>query len=831
MADINRIIKEARNTLVGKVPDPQSQIDQITLALIYKFMDAKDKEAVALGLQPQFFVGEYANYSFSDIMSAPSNPKQFELYTKGIDLLQKRIDLPETFVSVFKDAFVPYRDAQTLHLFLNEIDKIPTDNTELLGTAFEDLLSIMGSQGDAGQFRTPRHIIDMIVEIVEPKTGESILDPACGTAGFLISAYNKINKQDLTIEERDKLINEGLVGYDINPNMVKLASVNLFLHGCKKPNIHLYDTLTEKDFWKDNYDVILANPPFMTPKGGIRPHELFSAINANRSEVLFTYYIAKHLRRDGRAGIIVPEGVVFQSANAYKNLRKMLVEENYLYAAISLPAGVFNPYSGVKTSVLLFDKALARKTDKILFVKMNNDGFDLGAQRRPIDKNDIPVIVDTVKRFISCVSTETESDFVDEIGLSSVVNKSRIAENDYILVGDRYKSTVAQKSEWPMVELGAICSFIRGLTYKKEEEAGEITSNGVLRANNIDMVSNSLDLSDVKYLIEDHDYDHNKKVRENDILLCASSGSKQHLGKVALIPEHIDMFFGGFMGVLRPHGKVNAKYLYYNLTSNYYKNFIASLLAGANINNIRGGDLCSFKIPLPPLEIQEQIVEELDSYQKIVDGARQVVENYKPTINVDPNWDVLRLGDICLEIKNGVNVEQIDNKGKYRVTRIQTIANGVVDIQRTKWTNDEPSENYFMQAGDILISHINSYEHLAKAAIFPDVDEKVIHGINLIRCRLDRKKIDPNYAIIYMKSSCFIDNARIYAQRAVNQASIKVSDLKKIEIPIPSIEEQQQIVEEINEEMTIIEQNKRLIEIFEQKINAKINEVWGSEIK
>ena len=439
MADINRIIKEARNTLVGKVPDPQSQIDQITLALIYKFMDAKDKEAVTLGLQPQFFVGEYADYSFSNIMSAPSNPKQFELYTKGIDLLQKRIDLPETFVSVFKDAFVPYRDAQTLHLFLNEIDKIPTDNTELLGTAFEDLLSIMGSQGDAGQFRTPRHIIDMIVEIVEPKTGESILDPACGTAGFLISAYNKINKQDLTIEERDKLINEGLVGYDINPNMVKLASVNLFLHGCKKPNIHLYDTLTEKDFWKDNYDVILANPPFMTPKGGIRPHELFSAINANRSEVLFTYYIAKHLRRDGRAGIIVPEGVVSQSASAYKNLRKMLVEENYLYAVISLPAGVFNPYSGVKTSVLLFDKALARKTDKILFVKMNNDGFDLGAQRRPIDKNDIPAIVDTVKKFISCVATATESDFVDEIGLSSVVSKSRIAENDYILVGDRYK--------------------------------------------------------------------------------------------------------------------------------------------------------------------------------------------------------------------------------------------------------------------------------------------------------------------------------------------------------------------------------------------------------
>ena len=807
MADINRIIKEARNTLVGKVPDPQSQIDQITLALIYKFMDAKDKEAVALGLQPQFFVGEYADFSFSDIMSAPSNPKQFELYTKGIDLLQKRIDLPETFVSVFKDAFVPYRDAQTLHLFLNEIDKIPTENTELLGTAFEDLLSIMGSQGDAGQFRTPRHIIDMIVDIVEPKTGESILDPACGTAGFLISAYNKINKQDLTIEERDKLINEGLVGYDINPNMVKLASVNLFLHGCKKPNIHLYDTLTEKDFWKDNYDVILANPPFMTPKGGIRPHELFSAINANRSEVLFTYYIAKHLRRDGRAGIIVPEGVVFQSANAYKNLRKMLVEENYLYAVISLPAGVFNPYSGVKTSVLLFDKALARKTDKILFVKMNNDGFDLGAQRRPIDKNDIPVIVDTVKRFISCVSTETESDFVDEIGMSSVVNKSRIAENDYILVGDRYKSTIAQKSEWPMVELGAICSFIRGLTYKKEEEASEITSNGVLRANNIEMVSNSLDLSDVKYLIEDHDYDHNKKVRENDILVCASSGSKQHLGKVALIPKHIDMFFGGFMGVLRPHGKVNAKYLYYNLTSNYYKNFIASLLAGANINNIRGGDLCSFKIPLPPLEIQEQIVAELDSYRKIVDGARQVVENYKPTINVDPNWEKIKLGNI-FKLSSGKPLVTRDRvAGEYAVFG----GNGITGYHN----------KYFVEEPTIVIGRVGEY----CGSVYVTTPKCWITDNALM---VMSKMCDYNNNYI----ACLLNqlNLRQYA-KVGGQPSISQSSIRELCVPFPSIEIQNEIVAKINEEMVIIEQNKRLIEIFEQKINAKINEVWGSEIK
>lgn len=819
MTDINKIIKDARNVLVGKVPDPQSQIDQITLALIYKFMDAKDAEAIALGIEPQFFVGECVDYSFSKIMQATSNPKQYQMYTQGIDLLQKRSDLPETFTNVFKDAFIPYRDASTLHLFLEEINKIPTENTEILGTAFEDLLSIMGSQGDAGQFRTPRHIIDMIVDIVEPKKGETILDPACGTAGFLISAYNKISKQDLTIEEREKLINEGLVGYDINPNMVKLSHVNLFLHGCKKPNIHLYDTLSDKDFWKDNYDVILANPPFMTPRGGIRPHELFSAINANRSEVLFTYYIAKHLKSNGRAGIIVPEGVVFQSANAYKNLRKMLVEENYLYAVISLPAGVFNPYSGVKTSVLLFDKALARRTDKILFVTMNNDGFDLGAQRRPIEKNDIPEIIKIVKKFAFCVSTESEKDFIDDSGLSIVATKDEIAKNDYVLVGNRYKILNKINSRYEIVKLGDICCTASGGTPLSNKE--EYYLNGNILWLTSGEVANGYIYNTKHRITESGLLNSSAKIFPVDTVVVAMYGATA--GQVGIIKS--EMATNQAVCGIFPDKKIVPEYLYYVLKSLKDK-MIASSVGGAQ-PNISQKIIRNLEIPLPPIETQKLIVAGLESYQKIIDGARQIVENYRPTIKVDQEWKVYSLEDVCLEIRNGVNVEQIDNKGKYRVTRIQTIADGGVDLLKTKWTNDEPSDNYFMQEGDILISHINSYEHLAKSAIFPKVDEKVVHGINLIRCRLDRKIIEPDYAIIYMKSEEFINNAKKYAQRAVNQASIKVSDLKKLGIPVPSIEKQRQIISEINKERNIVEQNKYLIEIFEQKIKDKINEVWG----
>ena len=729
------------------------------------------------------------------------------MYTQGIDLLQKRSDLPETFTNVFKDAFIPYRDASTLHLFLEEINKIPTENTEILGTAFEDLLSIMGSQGDAGQFRTPRHIIDMIVDIVEPKKGETILDPACGTAGFLISAYNKISKQDLTIEEREKLINEGLVGYDINPNMVKLSHVNLFLHGCKKPNIHLYDTLSDKDFWKDNYDVILANPPFMTPRGGIRPHELFSAINANRSEVLFTYYIAKHLKSNGRAGIIVPEGVVFQSANAYKNLRKMLVEENYLYAVISLPAGVFNPYSGVKTSVLLFDKALARRTDKILFVKMNNDGFDLGAQRRPIEKNDIPEIVKIVKGFAFCVSTESEKDFIDDSGLSIVATKDEIAKNDYVLVGDRYVKSINLQTKWKMVHLSYVCDVLRGLTYKKEDEANTKTINGVLRANNIHLKSNSLDLSEIKYLNEAVAYDESKKVRENDILVCASSGSRQHLGKFALIPKGVEFYFGGFMYVLRPRQNINPKYLYYNLLTGYYRNYIDSLLAGANINNIRTSDLSSFEIPLPPIEMQDQIVAELESCQKIIDGARQIVENYRPTIKVESSWKRVKLGDIFKLSSGKPLVEKDRIVGGYAVYG----GNGITGKHN----------KYLVKESTIVIGRVGEY----CGSVHVTIPESWVTDNALM---VTYKLCDYNNDYVaYLLNQL---NLRQYA-KVGGQPSISQSTLYELYVPFPDIEVQNKIVDEIKEELSIVEQNKRLIQIFEQKIKDKINEVWGSETK
>ena len=304
--DTRRRIDTARDILVGKVPDPKSQVEQITIALIYKFMDDMDAEAEELGGRRKFFADGFSRYGWAKLMrSGLGGHETLNLYAEAITKMPENTGIPPLFRDIFKNAFLPYRDPETLRAFLKIIDEFEYDHSERLGDSFEYLLSVLGSQGEAGQFRTPRHIIDFIVEIVDPKKTDTVLDPACGTAGFLISSYKHILKANtdedgystLTPDERGRLAGN-FSGYDISPDMVRLSLVNMYLHDFSNPHIHEYDTLTSLDRWNEYADVILANPPFMSPKGGIKPHNRFS-VQSKRSEVLFVDYMAEHLTPGG----------------------------------------------------------------------------------------------------------------------------------------------------------------------------------------------------------------------------------------------------------------------------------------------------------------------------------------------------------------------------------------------------------------------------------------------------------------------------------------------------------------------------------------------------
>lgn len=431
-------IDGARNILVGKIPSPSAQVEQITLAMLYKFMDDMDQESMLLGGHPTFFAGDFEQFSWKNIMSKTiSAQERYNKYTEALEKFYTHESLPQTFKDVFKNASVPFKEADILTMFLKEIDDgLNYEDSEQLGDAYEYLLSVLGSQGDLGQFRTPRHIIDMIVELVDPKKTDTILDPACGTAGFLISAYKHILKENtdktpgdkMNFDERMEVLRH-ITGYDIEPSMVRIAEMNMFLHGATDPDIHEYDSLTDDSKWEEKFNIILANPPFMTPKGGIKPHSKFG-VKANRAEILFVDYIASHLRLDGRAGIIVPDSVTFKQDKAFKEARRKIIDES-LFAIVSLPAGIFNPYAGVSTSILLLDKKFAKENNDILFVELNNDGFSLNAQRKPIKGSEIPTIIEAVKKYKETGEITYKNMFK--------VDKNEIINNDYDLLLNKYK--------------------------------------------------------------------------------------------------------------------------------------------------------------------------------------------------------------------------------------------------------------------------------------------------------------------------------------------------------------------------------------------------------
>jgi len=612
--ETKRRIDTARNILVGKVPDPKSQVEQITIALIYKFMNDMDAFAEELGGSRTFFSEEFERYSWNNLMAPGMGGYDvLNLYAEAIQKMDFNPNIPTLFRDIFKNAFLPYRDPQTLKMFLKVINDFSYDHSEKLGDAFEYLLSVLGSQGDAGQFRTPRHIIDFMVEVVNPQKNDTILDPACGTAGFLISAYKYILKTNtkkgktentLTPDEQTTLA-ENIRGYDISPDMVRLSLVNLYLHGFQTPNIFEYDTLTSQDRWNEYADVILANPPFMSPKGGIRPHKRFS-VQSKRSEVLFVDYMCEHLTPNGQAGIIVPEGIIFKSDKAHKQLREMLIK-NYLYAVVSLPAGIFQPYAGVKTSILLIDKKLTKRTDKILFVKIDNDGFDLGAQRRAIEKNDLPNAIELITNYKQQIATG-ENPYIEEFENALIVEKEKITESgDWNLSSERYKESEVINTEWDLVELGKILDY-------------EQPTNYIVESTNYNDNYKTPVLTAGKTFILG--YTDETEGILNDNLPVIIFDDFTTATKFVDFPFKVK---SSAMKILHTKRDIaNPKFVYHTM-----KNIVFPV---TKHKRYWISQYSKIKIPLPPLKEQEKIVAEIEGYQKEIEELKLKIEEKEQKI-------------------------------------------------------------------------------------------------------------------------------------------------------------------------------------------------------
>lgn len=827
--ETRRRIDTARDILVGKVPDPKSQVEQITIAMIYKFMNDMDDESEELGGERKFFAGGFKQYSWSNLInSGLGGYEMLNRYAEAIQRMPENPGIPPLFRDIFKNAYLPYRDPGTLRAFLNVIDEFTYDHSERLGDAFEYLLSVLGSQGDAGQFRTPRHIIEFIVSIVDPKKNEVVLDPACGTAGFLISAFKHILSANigadgystLTPEERGRLA-QNFRGYDISPDMVRLSLVNLYLHGFTDPHIYEYDTLTSEDRWNEYADVILANPPFMSPKGGIRPHKRFG-VESKRSEVLFVCYMMQHLTPTGRAGIIVPEGVVFQSQTAYKQLRQMLVND-YLVAVISLPAGVFQPYSGVKTSVLILDRQLAKKAGHVAFFKVQNDGFDLGAQRRTIEQDDLPEVVKEVREYLRWLTAGSVESCGFRTGL--IVEKTRVAEDgEYSLSGDRYRAPAERSSKYQYNRLGDVCLINPDI--RKPDDLDQ--SSPFFSYIDIECVENGSGkfLGAKRLLVSEAPSRARRGVMANDVLL---STVRPNLKAFTLLKEVPDRAIAstGFAVLRAKSEQISPGFLIYLLRHERAVEQMVGMMGKGAYPSINQSDVAQILVPLPPIEVQQEIAAEIAGYQKVIDGARAVVENYRPHISIDPDWPMVKLGEVC-DVRDGTHDSPKYVLEGYPLITSKNLRNGIIDFSNVNLISrkdlDAINRRSKVDAGDILMPMIGTIGN----PVIADVSrEYAVKNVALIKFNGD-SRIDNRFLRHVLASANMQKWFELQAGGSTQQF-ISLGFIRSLPIPLPSLAEQQAIVVEIEAEQALVNVTGELTSRFQKKIEAALTRVWGGD--
>lgn len=351
------------------------------------------------------------------------------------------------FSRYMKDTVFLIPTAKVLAKVVDGIDAMDMNNKDIMGDVYEYLLGKIAAAGENGQFRTPRHIINMMVELMQPTLKDRILDPAMGSAGFLLSSAAYISehqKKELMRTENMKYFKSGMFsGFDTDQSMLRIGAMNMMLHGVEDPNIKYQDSLSGENTERDAYTLVMANPPFT---GSVFQEEiskdLLALCKTRKTELLFCALFVKMLKVGGRCASIVPDGVLFGSSTAHKALREELVENQQLRAVISMPSGVFKPYAGVSTAILVFTKTNAGGTDKVWFYDMRADGFSLDDKRSPIEQNDIP---DIIARFHNLSGEETR----ERTEQSFFVAKEEIAANDYDLSINKYKKTEYVAVQYP----------------------------------------------------------------------------------------------------------------------------------------------------------------------------------------------------------------------------------------------------------------------------------------------------------------------------------------------------------------------------------------------
>ncbi len=473
----NKIDKIWETFWTGGITNPLDVIEQFTYLLFIKQLDdvetTKENEANFLGVPYEpMFPGDCQKYRWSKFKNLGSADEMYDLVLNGVFPFIKNLhqDGDSAYSKYMGDAIFKIPTAAMLTKIVDGVDQLELGNEDTKGDLYEYLLSKVATAGTNGQFRTPRHIIEMMVELTKPQPDDIIIDPAMGSAGFLIAAQNYLRKnhEELFLDEkkRNHFNNDMFFGNDMDRTMLRIGAMNMLLHGVDNPNISYRDSLSEQNTDVEKYSLVLANPPF---KGSLDYEavsaDLLKVTKTKKTELLFLALFLRILKKGGRGAVIVPDGVLFGSSNAHKQIRKEIIDNNKLDAVISMPSGVFKPYAGVSTAILVFTKTGSGGTDKVWFYDMKADGYSLDDKRQEISENDIP---DIIVRYNN-LEAETDRKRTEQ---SFFVPVEDIVANDYDLSINKYKEVVYEKVEYESTDV--IMGKIEAIETEIQSEFAEL---------------------------------------------------------------------------------------------------------------------------------------------------------------------------------------------------------------------------------------------------------------------------------------------------------------------------------------------------------------------
>lgn len=844
--ELIRIFDEANNMLRGDgLRAGIERFGEFANILFLKLVSENEQIKKERGIKSDFDIASCSWDSIKNI--APSARIEYinnTVYSRLNKLYTTEIFTPLTI-----------RDEIILKEIMDKLDPLTlTDvDSDVKGDAFEYFLKAStATKNDLGEYFTPRHIVKTMVRLVNPKIGEKIYDPFCGTGGFLIESFRHIERNMGTgnAELKRILREETIYGNEIT-NTARITKMNMILAGDGHSNIHMQDSLANPTYidkikyddkgnivrdadgnieytseYSGVYDVVLANMPYSQKTKHGNLYDLPST-NGDSICVQHCMKAINSTSDNGRMALVVPEGFLFRKDLA--KTREYLLNHCEVQSIISLPQGVFLPYTGVKTDIIYATKVnkkikVSEKKKEYWYFDVKSDGYTLDNHRRKLET---PSDLSKYEEYRKLDNEQTED--MLKAGFE-VIPLEKVRNNSYILVGSRYRDkSITQNIRYKIVTLGSVANLIRGISFPKSAQK-TIRDNTIKVITTRSAQSNGIDFNYLAYV--DNSYRKEEKLVAKEDILISLANSLNLVGRVTYVDRNYDnLTFGTFMGLIRPdYTKVLPKYLFNILQSTPAKKYFKSVAkTTTNISNLTFEDLNNFEFPLPPIKQQRQIIDELDGYHKIIAGARAVVDNYIPKISCKSD-NYKALDDIATfkPPKDEVKKLPSDTLVSFVPMAAVNIFNASFAVTEERMLGDVMSGFTYFRDDDVLLAKITPCFENGKAGIARNLKNGIGFGsTEYIVIRANPEVVYPEWIFYHINTAEFIDGGKSFMTGTAGQQRIDINYVKQYQIPVPSLEEQKQVLDQIHYEQSLIEPSKRLTEVFSTKIESRIKEIWG----